>query len=281
MTHADTPLAGEPLPGFGPPPARPYAATSEEAVVVGDLLVRHVPALARGELEIAAIARYPGVLTKVAVRRRFGTKLSGRPVGLVVGVGADYVNRVSAQLEGERLHVLQWHGNPGTYIAEALGISYLSPIDLSLTRRVASVLLGAIDVRGIRGRRGINLELASSLTGWRIRLREIGRSPAWKALEDAQREHRTVTATAQTRVSKGLVVSVYGISGLLPTGQVRGVHRNTPANEVDALMRERLGQELQVHVIRLDPDTGHVFMSERTSAGRQLALPLYTAMPAH
>jgi hypothetical protein len=30
------------------------------------------------------------------MRRRFGTKLSGRPVTLVVGVGADYVNRVRA-----------------------------------------------------------------------------------------------------------------------------------------------------------------------------------------
>jgi hypothetical protein len=80
-TRTDVPIAGAPLPGFGPAPARLYGATSDESVVVGDLMVRHVPALARGELEIAAIARYPGVLTKVAVRRHSGNKLSGRPVG--------------------------------------------------------------------------------------------------------------------------------------------------------------------------------------------------------
>jgi N utilization substance protein A len=83
-----------------------------------------VPAFAHGELEIVSIARYPGVLSKVAVRRRPRIKLSGRPVGLVLGVGADYVNRVSAQLGGERLHVLHWHGNPAGYISEVLGIGY-------------------------------------------------------------------------------------------------------------------------------------------------------------
>jgi hypothetical protein len=204
-------------------------------------------------------------------------KLSGRPVRLVVGLGAYYVNRVSEELGGERLHVLQWHGNPVTYIAEALGIGYLSAIDLSTTTRVASVLLAEIDVRGIRGRRGINLQLASLLTDWQIRLREIGRSPAWKTLESVQHEHRSVTVTVQSRVAKGLVVSMYGINGLLPTGQVRGVHRKTPADQVDVLLRERLGHELQVHVIRLDADTGHVFVSERASTGWQLPLPLFAA----
>jgi hypothetical protein len=43
-------------------------------------------------------------------------------------------------------------------------------------------------------------------------------------------------------------VVVYGVNGLLPTGQVRGVHRNTPAELVDALLRERPGEQMQVHV---------------------------------
>ena len=173
--------------------------------------MRHVPSLARGDLEIAAIARYPGVLTKVAVRRGRGIKLSARPVSLVVGLGADYVNRVSAELGGERLHVLQWQGDPTRYIAEALGIGYVPAMQLSPSTRLANVLLGDIDVRGVRGRKGINLLLASALTGWRIRLREIARSPAWKTLESARLEHRSVPASVQARVSKGLAVSIYGL----------------------------------------------------------------------
>ncbi|MCA1645545.1 MAG: hypothetical protein LC797_08805 [Chloroflexi bacterium] len=98
--------------------------------------MQHVPALARGDLEIVAIARHQTVLSKVAVRRHRGRRLSARPVSLVVGVGADYVNRVSAELRGERLHVLQWQGDPARYIAEALGLGYLPPIELSPSARL-------------------------------------------------------------------------------------------------------------------------------------------------
>ena len=254
------------------PPGRPYGARSDQSVLVGDLLMRHVPALARGDLEIVAIARRPGVLSKVGVRRRARVRLTSRPVSLVVGLGADYVRRVSADLGGERIHVVQWQGDPARYIADALGLGYLPPIEVSASRRLANVLLGDIDVRGARGRQGVNLLLASALTGWRIRLREIARSPAWKALEVARDERGSVPAMVQTRVPKGLAVVIYGLHGLLPTGQVRGVRRRTPQAEVDAQLRERLGQELQVNVLRLEPDSGHIFVSERVPAGYQLRL---------
>jgi transcription termination/antitermination protein NusA len=153
------------LPGLEQRSERPYGARSDESVVVGDLLIQHVPALTRGEVQIVAIARYVSVLSKVAIRRRPGMRLSARPVTLVVGLGADYVNRVSAVLDGERLHMLQWQGDPVRYVAEALGLGYMPPITLSPTTRLAKVLLGDIDVRGARGRRGINLVLASALTG--------------------------------------------------------------------------------------------------------------------
>jgi N utilization substance protein A len=152
--------------------------------------MRSVPSLARGDLEIVAIARRPGVLSKVAVRRRTGARLSARPVSLVVGLGADYVRRVSAELGGERIHVVQWQGDPARYVAEALGLGYLPPIEVSAARRLANVWLGDIDVRGTRGWHGTNLLLASALTGWRIRLREIVKAPAWQALERAGQSAR-------------------------------------------------------------------------------------------
>jgi hypothetical protein len=193
-------------------------------------------------------------------------------VRLVVGLGADYVRRVSNELGGEHIHVLQWQGDPARYIAEALGLGYLPPIQISAAHRRVDVLLGDIDARGARGRQGTNLLLASALTDWRIRLREIARSPAWRMLEVARQEHRSLPAFVRARVPKGLAVVIYGLHGLLPTGKVRGVHRSTPAAQVDALLRAQLGEELQVNVLRLDPDTGHIFVSERVPAGYQLPL---------
>ena len=39
-------------------------------------------------------------------------------------------------------------------------------------------------------------------------------------------------------------------------------------------MQRRLRQELEVIVLRLDPDQGTIIVSERVPAGRQLRLPL-------
>ena len=257
---------------FNQPSPRPYGARTDESVAVGDLLMHQVPALVRGDLEIVAIARRPGVLSKVAVRRRPGIRLSARPVSLVVGLGADYVNRVSTELGGERLHVLQWQGEPTRYIASALGLRSRPPIELAPSVRLANVLLGDIDVQGVRGRGGINLMLASALSGWRIRLREIARSRAWARIEIARQEHRSVPAVVHALVPRGLAVEIYGLNGLLPTAQVHGIRRNTPTAQVSALLRARLGQELSVYVLRTDPDTGHIFVSERRPAGHQLPL---------
>jgi transcription antitermination factor NusA-like protein len=254
------------------PHAREYGARSDASVAVGDLLTRHVPALARGDLQIVAIARRPGVLSKVAVRRRPGVRLVARPVSLVVGLGADYVNRVSAELGGERVHVLQWQGDPARYIAAALGIGYLPSMQLSSSTRLANVLLGDIDVRGARGRQGINVMLAAALTEWRIHLREIARAAVWKVLKAALAQSQSVPAIVNARVAKGLAVTIYGLHGLLPIGQIVGVRRSTPPREVDTLIQRLLGKELQVIVLKLDPDEGHIFVAERPSQARQLTL---------
>src|SRR6185369_13978880 len=105
--------------------------------------------------------------------------------------------------------------------------------------------------------------LASALTGWRIRLREIAKSPAWRALEVARDQRRSVPATVQSRVAKGLTLTIYGLNALLPTGQVVGVRRSTPADRVDRLLRSMLGSDIQVNVLRLDPDEGRIFVSQR------------------
>jgi ribosomal protein S1 len=97
-------------------------------------------------------------------------------------------------------------------------------------------------------------------------------STAWKALETAQEQDRSVLADIQARVPKGLAVAIEGLNGLLPTGQVHGVRRSTPQPRVDILLREHLGQEIQVRLLRLDPDSGQIFVSERAAAGRQLPL---------
>src|SRR5687768_16517359 len=107
------PLEASPAESAG---RRPYGAKSEAGVFVGDLLQREVPALATGELDIVAIARRPGVQSKVAVRRT-ATAAGTRPVALQVAIGADDVRRVRAQLDQEAIHIVPWHRDQRRYFA--------------------------------------------------------------------------------------------------------------------------------------------------------------------
>ncbi|MCA1647243.1 MAG: hypothetical protein LC797_17905 [Chloroflexi bacterium] len=232
-----------------------YGARSEAAVYVGDLLAEEVPDLgsASGTLDIVAIARRPGVLTKVAVRRR-----AGAPVALTTSIGADYLARVRDRLEGERIHVVAWQRSAPAYIADALGLGEIPPMVLLAGIGHARVLLGEIDVRGIAGWRGLNTVLASALTGWRIRLEPVARTAAWRRLHAAMLARRAITASVIGPRERGLRVEVLGLYAVC----------TRPASA----FAPRPGQDVAVRITRMDPDEGRIFVSDRLVATGQLAL---------
>jgi transcription antitermination factor NusA-like protein len=243
-----------------------YGARSEAAVYVGELLARAAPSLAAdgGQLEIVAIARRPGVLSKVAIRPR-----PGAPAPLAIGIGADHVARVRELLDGERIHIVVWQRSASAYIADALGLGpdYAPPVLLQPGLGHARVLLGEIDVRGIAGWRGLNTVLASALTGWRIRLEPVAATAAWQRLLAAMVARRPVLATVVARTPRGVRVEVLGLYALLTTS---------------SLAEPRPGQELEVRLTRMDADEGRIFVSDRRVATSQMVLPLgLVAVKAH
>ena len=233
------------LPAFEPQPSAAWR--SPATAYLARLLMREVPALRRGELDIVSIARRPGVLSKVAVRP-------------APSIGADHIARVRAALEGEQIHVVGWQRDPRAYISAALGLADVPPIELRPSIAHAQVFVGEIDLRGMDGWRGVNRLLASALTGWRIRLVSIAETPAWRALRAAIDHERTVAARVNGATERGLKVEVYGLFGIVPTAQQAGGPRE-------------LGHEIDVRVVRLDPDEGRIVLSERLRSRAQLRLP--------
>jgi len=240
--------AALPLPRFDTEPLEryPYGARSEAAIFVGDLLTAEVPALTQ-ELEIVAIARRPGVLSKVAIRPRV-LKTA------YAGICADHLSEVSQRLEGERIQIVRWQSAASGYIADALGLGEEPPMLLLPWLRHARVLLGEIDVRGIAGWRGLNTILASALTGWRIRLEPVASTPAWTRLHASMQARRPVTATAlsATRVELG------GLYARLS---------QTAASDLTP------GQPIEVRITRMDPDEGRIWVTTHLGPSGQLRLP--------
>lgn len=234
----------------------PFGARSEAGVYVGELLHAEVPALSGTSalFDIVAIARRPGVLSKVAIRLR-----PGLLVPRSVGIGADELARVSQQLDGERIEVVRWQRSASGYIADALGLGEVPPVLVLPGIRHARVLLGEIDLRGIAGWRGLNVVLASALTGWRIRLERVSASSGWKRMETSMRASQTVVATVVGPSVRGVRVEVFGLYAILS-----GAHDDLSP-----------GQELEVRVTRMDSDEGRIFVSDRPPRSRmQLQLPL-------
>lgn len=209
-----------------------------------------MPSVREGTLEIVAIARRPGVLSKVAIRPRQAIT----PIHL--GIGADHLARVTRRLDGERIEVIRWQRQAAAYINDALGLTEVPPMLLLPGLGHARVLLGEIDVRGIAGWRGLNVILASALTGWRIRLEPVAATPAWARLEQAMHARRTVAATILGSTQRGLRVEVFGLYALI-------------ANRAGEML---VGQELEVRVTRMHPDEGRIFATQARSPGGQLAL---------
>jgi transcription antitermination factor NusA-like protein len=230
----------------------PFGARSEAGVYVGELLTAEVPHLAdpHGDIEIVAIARRPGVLSKVAIRAR------GTVASITVGIGADHLARVSQRLDGERIQVVRWQRSASGYIADGLGLGEVPPMLLLPWLRHAQVLLGEIDLRGISGWRGLNAILASALTGWRIRLEPVASTPAWAALQSAMRARRTVLASVTGHSERGYRLEVRGLYATLSSAR----------GELS------VGEEVEVRITRMDPDEGRIFVSDRLGASAQLPL---------
>jgi transcription termination/antitermination protein NusA len=220
------------------------------------LLSEQVPGLSaeNGTLEIVAIARRPGVLSKVAIRSRAEAAQTARTK---VGIGADHLASVSKQLDGERIQVVAWQPSARGYIADALGLGEAPPMLLLPAIAHARVLLGEIDVRGIAGWRDLNVVLASALTGWHIRLEPVAATDAWRRLELALRTRRTVQGTVVGATQRGPRLELLGLYAILQKADSRSVEE---------------GQVMQVRIMRMNADEGRIFASDSLPPDGQLPL---------
>jgi N utilization substance protein A len=126
-----------------------------------------VPEVHDGIVEIKKVARIPGDRAKVAVASH-DEKVD--PVGACVGVKGVRINAVVRELSDENIDVMQWSDDPQELIARAL--SPAEPTNVTLNEDEdpprARVEVPADEVSQAIGKRGVNIKLASQLTGFEI-----------------------------------------------------------------------------------------------------------------
>jgi len=90
------------------------------------------------------------------------------PVGACVGMRGVRVQAVVQELQGERIDIIPWNGDPATFIVNALAPAEVSKVVLDEETRRVEVVVPDDQLSLAIGRRGQNVRLGSQLTGWQI-----------------------------------------------------------------------------------------------------------------
>ena len=132
------------------------------------LLELQVPEIKDGLVIIHGSARIPGERAKVALS---AVTPNVDPVGATVGTKGVRINAVSQELHGENIDCIEYSTIPEKYIARAMSPAIISSVKIEGDKAI--VTLPADQKSKAIGRSGINIRLASMLTGYEIELKEI------------------------------------------------------------------------------------------------------------
>lgn len=150
--------------------------------LVMKLLELEIPEIKSGLVEVKAIAREPGVRSKVAVSSN-DPKID--PIGSCVGQKGVRVQNVMDELNGERIDIIQWSDDIESYIRTALAPAKVAAIDLDETDKRARIFVNP-DQRPLAiGKNGQNVRLASRLTGYELDILDVAEMTANAEAEKA------------------------------------------------------------------------------------------------
>ena len=129
------------------------------------LFEQEVPEIFDGLITIKKIVRIPGERAKVAVES-YDERID--PVGACVGMKGSRIYSIVKELRNENIDVVNWTSNSQLLIQRALNPAKISSINLNEETKTAAVYLKPNEVSLAIGKGGLNIRLASMLTGYDI-----------------------------------------------------------------------------------------------------------------
>lgn len=129
------------------------------------LLELEVPEIFDGLITIKNIVREPGERAKVAVES-YDDRID--PVGACVGMKGSRIHGIVRELKNENIDIINYTNNTQLYIQRALSPAKLSSMEVDAEEGRVSVFLKPDQVSLAIGKGGLNIKLASRLTGFEI-----------------------------------------------------------------------------------------------------------------
>jgi N utilization substance protein A len=129
------------------------------------LLEIEVPEIFDGLIVIKKIVRDPGERAKVAVES-YDDRID--PVGACVGMKGSRIHGIVRELKNENIDVINFTTNIQLLIQRSLTPARITSMELDTENKHANVYLAPDQVSLAIGRRGVNIKLASELTGYEL-----------------------------------------------------------------------------------------------------------------
>ncbi len=160
----------------GTKPAIILSRTSPEFLV--KLFEQEIPEVFDGLITIEGVARIPGEKAKVAVDS-YDDRID--PVGACVGMKGSRIHGIVRELGNENIDVINYTKNEQLYIARALSPAKIVSMEIKPADEPVDGKKGRVDVflkpeevsKAI-GKGGVNIRLASQLTGYEIDVQREG-----------------------------------------------------------------------------------------------------------
>jgi transcription termination/antitermination protein NusA len=124
-----------------------------------------VPEIFDGLITIKKIVRIPGERAKVAVES-YDERID--PVGACVGMKGSRIHGIVRELRNENIDVINFTANTQLFIQRALSPAKITSIKLIEDEKRSEVYLKPNEVSLAIGKGGLNIKLASQLTGYEI-----------------------------------------------------------------------------------------------------------------
>ena len=158
--------------------ASPYIILSRTSpVFLERLFENEVPEIFDGLITIKNVVRVPGERAKVAVES-YDDRID--PVGACVGMKGSRIHGIVRELRNENIDVINYTNNIQLYITRALNPAKINKIEMDEENKRANVYLNPEEVSLAIGKGGLNIKLASQLTGYEI--------DVYRELETAEEE---------------------------------------------------------------------------------------------
>jgi len=136
------------------------------------LLELEIPEISNGNIEIKDLVRQPGERAKVAVLSR---ERDIDPIGACIGVKGNRILAISRELQGEKIDIIEWSDNLLAYAKAALGPARVEKVFIADKKdKIMQAEVSQDQLSLAIGKKGINVKLASRLTGWKIEIKQVG-----------------------------------------------------------------------------------------------------------